>query len=42
MDKHEYIAPKLRVIERQLESGVCLNGSTSSDTEKLEEEDYIW
>ena len=42
MDKHKYIMPSLHMIERQLESCLCLNASSQSDTEKLDEEDYNW
>ena len=42
MDKSEYITPSLFVIELQSASRVCLNGSDTSDTEKLDEENYIW
>lgn len=42
MDRYEYITPSLFVIELQAASGVCLNGSASSKTEKLDEEDFVW
>lgn len=42
MDQYEYGTPSLFVIELQSASGVCLNESAPSGTEKLGEENFDW